>query len=118
ASGLAALSSPLPFLAATPFATTAPLPLATGSAAFAAGAAFFFGSTAAGLALTAGLAAFDGVGFLAVMRFLEGSRAPWRRAQLSNCALSCGIQDRVGGREASRAARPQGQTPVEPVRGD
>jgi len=58
-----------------------------------AGDAFFFASTTAGfVALGAGLGAFDGVGFLAVMRILEWSRAALRRTRLSNCAPSCGIQ--------------------------
>ena len=51
ASGLAALSSPLPFFAATPLAATAPLPLATGSAAFAAGAGLLLRLDAAGFGL-------------------------------------------------------------------
>ena len=100
---------PCPSSPRLPLAATAPLPLATGSAAFAAGAGFFFGSTAAGLRLwRPGWRPSTGSGFLAVMRFLEGSWARRRRAQQSNCALSCGIQGRSGRtRSVRRAARPQ-----------
>ncbi|HEV7576705.1 MAG TPA: hypothetical protein VGO85_11740 [Caldimonas sp.] len=91
--------------------------MATGSAAFAAGAAFFFGSTATGLALAAGLAAFDGMGFLAVMRFLEWSRAAARgepnyrtahfRAEFKVVSMSVdakrGPRDATQGSNAGRA---------------
>ena len=108
ASGLAALSSPLPFFAATPLAATAPLPLATArrpsppapsSSSPRRRQAWLWRP---GWRLSTGWASWRSCGSS------NGGGLARRRAQLSNCALSCGIQGRVGGaRSVSRSATPR-----------